>query len=994
MNTSLLGLSAMVELSKLIFEFYNVTEFFRTQTDFISFFYGLALITMGLMCLSLHKQKSYNLPWIWLSLFGLVRGLGEWFELTAILNSDFRQVSALQQFLSTTAYLFLFEFARRGTADALKLWITKWIHIVITAVVIAAFCLAGIEKTYAINLYTFAPICDFWAAAVFFWAARQNESKRRYLALIGIILTLHGIALLAAPLLCKQFAFKSSSTLELCGIPLSLIRAAFIVSIIMFLCLFLHKQRQSDGYVWYEVPFKYAILAVTLNLAIVMIGWVATEFSGRFCENSMQSTIIQKASLASAAIDPSYVKQLKGSIEDENADYFTHIKSQLQNIKRTGSRSNPFLSCRFAYMMGKKGNRIVFLADAEPKGSKDYSPPGQVYDEASAEFKQVFLSGKKIVERQCQDKWGNWVSVSIPIKDAMTNRVVCVLGMDVNAGNWQQKIEHARLIAIFCTAVMSILASALMINQHYRKKSNSQIAAMHKRYESVLRNCGEVIWEMDVQGKLIYVSDVVEKHLGFKADELIGRKFYRDFPGEHRDDYKNMILEMIKNGIPFLGLITPMRHKNGDNLIFETNGMPIFDSSGKLAGFSGTARNITDQMKAEQELIRKEEQFRTLVSNIPGAVFRSTDQLWNMQYVNDRVEMITGYKASDFMPGGSHTYASLVHFDDFESTAMKIQHHLDSKTPYAADYRITHANGQITWVSEKGQGIYDDNGKLLWVDGVIFDVTQRKLMEQELRSANERLRLDDGIKSELVYTVSHELRTPLTIFRNIVSNAIAGAYGPITEKMYDRLNTAQSNVDRLARIVNDFLDLSKLEAGKMEIRKCKLSINSVIAETLESLKIASSSRNVELKIYLPGTELFVDADHDRIIQVLTNLVDNAIKFSPESGGVVNIRAKDLDGEIGIDIEDNGQGIEPDDISKLFNRFVQIKKQIGPGAHGTGLGLAISKQIVEHHGGRIWAESKPGKGANFCFVLPKFNDTAQVQSSSETEPRPATQVFEA
>ena len=118
-------------------------------------------------------------------------------------------------------------------------------------------------------------------------------------------------------------------------------------------------------------------------------------------------------------------------------------------------------------------------------------------------------------------------------------------------------------------------------------------------------------------------------------------------------------------------------------------------------------------------------------------------------------------------------------------------------------------------------------------------------------------------------------------------------------------------------------------------------------------------------------ELFINADRDRITQVLTNLVDNAVKFVPDCGGCVTVRARDLDEEVRVDVEDNGPGIEGDDVSKVFNRFVQVERHVGPGSHGTGLGLAICRELIELQGGRIWVENAPTGGANFCFALPKY-----------------------
>ena len=262
------------------------------------------------------------------------------------------------------------------------------------------------------------------------------------------------------------------------------------------------------------------------------------------------------------------------------------------------------------------------------------------------------------------------------------------------------------------------------------------------------------------------------------------------------------------------------------------------------------------------------------------------------------------------------------------------------------------------------------------------EITERKRSEDTLRKTNQELREYTRLKNDFIITVSHELRTPLTIFKNIISNILAGVMGPVKRKQQETLETANKEVDRLATIISDFLDISKLEAGKVSLYAREIDIQTVIGDSVDLLNHLASEKNVTLNVDMPKKELLVNADYDKMIQIMKNLLDNAIKFVPDCGGVVAVRVKDLGDRIEIGVEDNGYGIESDDISKVFDRFVQVKKQVGPGSHGTGLGLAISKELIELHGGKIWAENTPQGGANFCFTIPK-NLTAQPEQQTTT-----------
>ncbi len=245
------------------------------------------------------------------------------------------------------------------------------------------------------------------------------------------------------------------------------------------------------------------------------------------------------------------------------------------------------------------------------------------------------------------------------------------------------------------------------------------------------------------------------------------------------------------------------------------------------------------------------------------------------------------------------------------------------------------------------------------------------LQNQHLMEVNRSLVEHDRLKSEFVMTVSHELRTPLTIFRNILSNAAAGVMGKISPKLQRNLEIAEESIERLACIINDFLDISKLEVDKMKIHPEPLCVHKLIGETVEMIRFVTDKKGIRLDVEMPDDTLYIHADHEKIVRVLNNIIENAVKFVPDIGGHITINADTAeDGDISIHIEDNGPGIHGDDKEKVFDRFVQVEKHVGPGKHGTGLGLAICRELVQLHNGRIWVEDNPDGGAVFHIRLPR------------------------
>ncbi|MDD5474542.1 MAG: ATP-binding protein [Candidatus Methanoperedens sp.] len=264
--------------------------------------------------------------------------------------------------------------------------------------------------------------------------------------------------------------------------------------------------------------------------------------------------------------------------------------------------------------------------------------------------------------------------------------------------------------------------------------------------------------------------------------------------------------------------------------------------------------------------------------------------------------------------------------------------------------------------------IKDDSGRIIGYSTIARDITERKRAEQ-IRLDNERLAAADKAKSEFLANMSHELRTPLNASIGFSELLNEGMAGELSEKQKHFVKNILTSNQFLLTLINDILDLSKIEAGKMELSPKKMSVPETIAETLSLIKEKAMKHNVLLKMEFDPELVFIEADKQRFKQILFNLLSNAVKFSKEEGGTLTITAK-KEGDIAkISVSDTGIGIKEENIRKLFHKFEQIELGISQKYGGTGLGLAITKQLVELHGGKIQAESKYGEGSTFTFTLP-------------------------
>lgn len=273
-------------------------------------------------------------------------------------------------------------------------------------------------------------------------------------------------------------------------------------------------------------------------------------------------------------------------------------------------------------------------------------------------------------------------------------------------------------------------------------------------------------------------------------------------------------------------------------------------------------------------------------------------------------------------------------------------------------------DGSIFPVSLSRSIIKDPAGNEVAVVGVIRNISDRILIEEELRTANKNLERRSYLKSELATAVSEELKTLITNIEDSISEAASG-------KTKESLESAQKNIDSVKDIISDFLDVSNIDMNmnKTKLEMAKFALRPVISEVIDTLLPLASEKDIELEGSLPDSDLVVNADREKITQVLTNLITNSINSVP-AGSHISVRAEDLGHEITVEVRDNGPAIETSRMSRIFNRFDQIKAQLRAGKQELSLALPLARELVEMHGGWIWAESKDKQGNSFCFTLPK------------------------
>ncbi|HVN89665.1 MAG TPA: HAMP domain-containing sensor histidine kinase [Candidatus Binataceae bacterium] len=349
-------------------------------------------------------------------------------------------------------------------------------------------------------------------------------------------------------------------------------------------------------------------------------------------------------------------------------------------------------------------------------------------------------------------------------------------------------------------------------------------------------------------------------------------------------------------------------------------------------------------------------------------------------YVSPSVELLLGYKWEDVV--GQNVFG-LMHSDDRDITAQRLGKIIDDPNhALVSEYRLRHHDGSWRMVQTNARNAVNEKA----VAGIVAnsrDVTETHELNKSLIEAKERAEAANLAKSEFLANMSHELRTPLHGILSFAGFGIKRTGSVPPEKLREYFNKIEQSGRVLLALLNDLLDLAKLEAGKMNFSFQPADLNVLLATLIDELSSLTSERHLSISYSVLDFDTLLIIDPVRIMQVLRNLLSNAVKFSPPNT-TIRIAIERGDGKLNVSVSDQGIGVPEAELSSIFDKFVQSSKTTS-GAGGTGLGLAICREIVPAHQGRIWAQNREEGGAQFIFELPLNHDSEMRLEAAEATP---------
>ena len=377
-----------------------------------------------------------------------------------------------------------------------------------------------------------------------------------------------------------------------------------------------------------------------------------------------------------------------------------------------------------------------------------------------------------------------------------------------------------------------------------------------------------------------------------------------------------------------------------------------------LLAFSSQLGAALENAQLYDEVNKDKAYIENLVENAGDAII-STDTEDRILSWNLGAEVIFGYSKEEVVGQSLAVLLPPGRSIELEEIRNKVRL---TGVIRSLEVRRIRRDGRIIDASLAVSPIRDKDDNVIGFLHLAKDVTEKKRYEQRLKEL-------DKMKSDFVSSVSHELGTPLTAIKGSVDNMLDGVIGELNEKQIAYLTRIKSNADRLARLINDLLDLSRIEAGKIDLRPTNLSLVTLIKEVAESLRPVAAEKLISLDIASRDPAVMAWADRDKVTQVLMNLIGNALKFTPPHGKVTIAVGRNGDQWVRVSVADTGPGIPTEEINKIFDKFYQIAQSGRQKTKGTGLGLSISHQIVASFGGEIIVESEPGRGTTFRISFP-------------------------
>lgn len=528
------------------------------------------------------------------------------------------------------------------------------------------------------------------------------------------------------------------------------------------------------------------------------------------------------------------------------------------------------------------------------------------------------------------------------------------------------RLNEVRILILCFIYFVGMVFICLTIN--YR----AQIDFSNSRYKLMTDavNANALVSETDSKGVITYANKKFQDVSKYSGEELVGQDHRLLNSGEHSREYMKSLWDTINSGKIWEGEIKN-KAKDGSFYWVSSTIFPKKDKNNNVTGFVSIRYDVSERMKQRAELKEKN-------SYLNLALESANLGIWDWYFIDDSVKFderwahMLGLDFSKIVME-LNTWKSRVHPEDLNECMTDIKNYLDGKTEiYQNIHRMKHENGDWIYILDQGKiSEWDKDGNPVRFTGTHYDITAQKIQEQHLKEEKVKAQQAEKAKTEFLANMSHEIRTPMN---GVLGTIQLLSETDLTPKQVEMVNTARSCGDSLLSILNDILDISKIESGKFDLELVDFNLRSCIEEALFLLSYKASSKKIDL-IFKDDTNrsLWFKGDVTRIRQIIVNFLSNAVKFTEVGAVTIEILLNESDTKgltkVDIKVTDTGIGIAKDSQGKLFSAFSQADNSTTRKFGGTGLGLSICFKLAQIMGGTVFLESEEGVGSTFTASIP-------------------------
>ena len=561
--------------------------------------------------------------------------------------------------------------------------------------------------------------------------------------------------------------------------------------------------------------------------------------------------------------------------------------------------------------------------------------------------------------------------ISVPV--LRDGKVVAIIGVGNKAMDYDE--QDVELVSLLATETWDLV---LRLRAEAAQRESEEL------YHSLAESQEATVIILDRHGTYRYINRAGAAVLQRSPAEMIGRRLHDFFPLPEVEARLKTVRRVIlseKGEVEEAASIF-----DGKLRWHRTSVQPAHGADGKVSLVVVSAVDITELKEVglvlEQKVRARTAEIEAVRQRLELATRAAGIGIWDWDIKNDRLEWDEALYRLFGLPTGSkivnaNSWQQYIHPDDLPAQQSLLEAALRREKEFDSEYRIVWPDGSLHYIKANAILMTDKYNRPQRMIGVNYDITASKQAENMLRRSEEisrqaNLELERAMrmKDEFLASMSHELRTPLTGILGLSEALQMGTYGTLEEKQVNALSNIESSGQHLLALINDILDVSKIEAGRLDLQPELCALDTLCQNSLQMVRGMAHHKNLQLQYSIQPQNLVCSADPRRLKQVLVNLLSNAVKFTPEGGRVgLEVTGDAPGGWVRLAVWDEGIGISPEDQGRLFQPFVQLDSRLAREQAGTGLGLALVKRLCELHGGSVQLESAPGQGSRFTVALP-------------------------